>query len=257
MLLDILPYLLAVAAALCVAAAWLGRRRRAVLVVCACCAALSACSAAVATRDAPLPMGLGRRAPRELKGGTRLVYMVEVDEAIKDQRDRYYGEIRAGLAGVFGFHRGDAAPTLKVLQELGPKLRLEKPRDAPGALAVVFVDPADSVKIDEAFVRRFARDLEVQRSADLKTVSFRIRKDGESMIRARTMAQVKETVQRRLGEVGLGGKGLFTRGGHAQITLGSSSPDQQREEARSLALLFQSGALAAPLVLTSENFFPR
>ena len=46
-------------------------------------------------------------------------------------------------------------------------------------------------------------------------------------------------------------------GGHAQITLGSSSPDQQREEARSLALLFQSGALAAPLVLTSENFFPR
>ena len=193
MLLDILPYLLAVAAALCVAAAWLGRRRRAVLVVCACCAALSACSAALATRDAPLPMGLGRRAPRELKGGTRLVYMVEVDEAIKDQRDRYYGEIRAGLAGVFGFHRGDAAPTLKVLQELGPKLRLEKPRDAPGALAVVFVDPAGSwhvaIELTPVGGERFAeitRNNVKRRMRSCSTTRCRARRSSRARSRAAT-----------------------------------------------------------------------
>ena len=31
----------------------------------------------------------------DLKGGLRLVYTVDVDEAIKDKRDRYYDEMRA------------------------------------------------------------------------------------------------------------------------------------------------------------------
>jgi preprotein translocase subunit SecD len=216
MLLNVLPYVLAVAAALCVVGAWLGRRRRAVLVLCGGCAVVSACSAAITTPGSPLSLGTSK--PAEFRGGIRLIYTVEVGEAIKDRRDRYHDTIRAGLADAFGLHRGDAAPTRKELQQLGPKLRLEKLRDPPGALAVVFVDPADSAKIDEAFVQRFAQDLEVQRSADQKTVSLRVRKDVEAMIRARAVAQVKDTVQRRLEAIGLGGKGLFTRSRKAVVT---------------------------------------
>jgi len=47
----------------------------------------------------------------DLRGGLRLVYTVDVEEAIKDKRDRYFDEMRQLLATAYGFHTGDKPPT--------------------------------------------------------------------------------------------------------------------------------------------------
>ena len=47
----------------------------------------------------------------DLRGGMRLVYTVDVGEAIRDKRDRYYEDMQVELAKMFGIHSGDSRPT--------------------------------------------------------------------------------------------------------------------------------------------------
>src|SRR5690606_17205236 len=42
----------------------------------------------------------------DLRGGLRLVYTVDVDEAINDKRDRYYEDMRNELAKIYVGHEG-------------------------------------------------------------------------------------------------------------------------------------------------------
>src|SRR5262249_30190573 len=102
----------------------------------------------------------------DLKGGLRLVYTVEVDKAIEDKRDRYYDELRQQLATTFGFHTGDKTPTVEELSKLPTKVKVEKVPDKAGDIVLRFVDPADSKKVDDAFLKRFIQELQVLRSAD-------------------------------------------------------------------------------------------
>jgi preprotein translocase subunit SecD len=139
----------------------------------------------------------------DLKGGLRLVYTVDVDEAIKDKRDRYYDELRAALATTFGFHKGDKAPTVEELSKLPEKVRAEKSREHADTITLTFNDPADSKKIDEAFLKRFLTELQLLRSADGKKITFRIRSEVETTIRDGAVSQAKETVHRRIDILGV------------------------------------------------------
>jgi preprotein translocase subunit SecD len=139
----------------------------------------------------------------DLKGGLRLVYTVDVDEAIKDKRDRYYDELRLALATKFGVNSGDKRPTQEELAKLASIVRLEKSRDHAGLLTVTFENPDDSAKVDEEFLKRFNAEMQAQRSADRKKIAFRIRGEVESHIRERAVTQAKDTVQRRIDGMGL------------------------------------------------------
>ena len=146
----------------------------------------------------------------DLRGGMRLVYTVDVDEAIKDKRDRYYDEMRQQLAIDFGLHQGDKAPTREVLAELDKKVRVEKPRDRANTILVTFNDEADAAKIDDAFIQRFG-ELSYQRTSDPKVFRFRIRTEVESLIRERAVEQAKDTINRRIDELGLREAAVSTR----------------------------------------------
>lgn len=146
----------------------------------------------------------------DLRGGMRLVYTVDVDEAIKDKRDRYYDEMRQQLATDFGLHEGDRAPTREVLAELEKKVRVEKPRDRANTIVVTFADEADVAKIDDDFITRFG-EMAQQRTADPKVIRFRIRSEVESMIRERAVEQAKDTIGRRIDELGLREASVSTR----------------------------------------------
>lgn len=146
----------------------------------------------------------------DLRGGMRLVYTVDVDEAIKDKRDRYYDEMRQQLATDFGLHEGDKPPTREVLAELDKKVSVEKPRDRANTIVVSFANEADVDKIDDDFVTRFG-EMAQQRTADPKVVRFRIRSDVESMIRERAVEQAKDTINRRIDELGLREASVSTR----------------------------------------------
>ena len=57
-----------------------------------------------------------------ISGGLRLVYTVDVDEAIKDKRDRYYEEMRVELSKLFGLHTGDDRPTEEITRSCASKV---------------------------------------------------------------------------------------------------------------------------------------
>ncbi len=142
----------------------------------------------------------------DLKGGLRLVYTVDVDEAIKDKRDHYYDELRAALTRKLGFVQGDdkeRAPTIAEMQRLSEKLRVEKPREAASTIRVIFNDAADASNLDDALLTRFSGEMSVQRSADRKEATLRIKSEVETSIRERAVTQAKETVLRRVDSLGL------------------------------------------------------
>ncbi|EYF07341.1 protein translocase subunit SecD [Chondromyces apiculatus] len=147
----------------------------------------------------------------DLKGGLRLVYTVDVDEAIKDKRDRYYDDLRVKLATLMGYHQGEARPTVEELQKLQEKLRIEKARDRADTMTLIFKDRADSEKLTDEALQQFKAEMQVLWSSDLKTATFRIRDEVESQIRERAVSQAKETVERRVDALGLKEAGVTTR----------------------------------------------
>jgi preprotein translocase subunit SecD len=147
----------------------------------------------------------------DLKGGLRLVYTVDVEEAIKDKRDFYYDQLRSQLTTAFGFHEGEKAPTVAEMAKLPEKVKVEKSRDHVDEITLTFNDPADSAKVDDNFLKKFVVELNILRSADKKQITFRMKGEVETAIRDRAVTQAKETVQRRVDGFGVKEVGIASR----------------------------------------------
>ncbi|HPB98336.1 MAG TPA: protein translocase subunit SecD [Polyangiaceae bacterium] len=139
----------------------------------------------------------------DLRGGLRLVYTVDVAEAIRDKRDRFYDEMRGMLATSFGFHEGDKLPSREALAKLVDKVEMIKPKNDASVIVLKFKDPADASKIDEAFNRRFQYDMQMIKDPSWTEFTYKIKTDIESHIRERAVTQAKETINRRVDELGL------------------------------------------------------
>jgi preprotein translocase subunit SecD len=145
----------------------------------------------------------------DLRGGMRLVYSVDVDEAVKDKRDRYYEQMRAELAKIYGLHSGDELPSEESLVKLREKVAIEAPRTP--ANVVRFDVKDDPSKIDERFVEKFRSDLTYTQSDDKRKWVFRVRETSETTIRERAVAQAKEIILRRVDDLGLREASVSTR----------------------------------------------
>jgi preprotein translocase subunit SecD len=145
----------------------------------------------------------------DLRGGLRLVYTVDVDEAIKDKRDRYYEQMRAELAKVYGLHHGDEIPSDDTFAKLREKVVVEAPRKPANEIRFEVKD--DPAKIDERFLEKFRSDLSFTQSQDKRKWTFRVRETAESAIRERAVAQAKEIINRRIDDLGLREASVSTR----------------------------------------------
>lgn len=143
----------------------------------------------------------------DLQGGMRLVYTVEVEEAIRDKRDRFADDMRQDLATAFGFHTGEGRVTREEVAKLVDKVKISLVDT--NALRLEFKDPADTSKIDDRFTKKFLTELSMAK--DGAKVSFKIRPEEESRIRDRAVAQAKETVNRRVDGMGLREASVTTR----------------------------------------------
>ncbi len=145
----------------------------------------------------------------DLSGGLRLVYTVEVEEAIRDKRDHFADEMRQELATLLGFHSGEGRVTRDELAKLEEKLHVSQPEAS--VIRLTFKDPADKAKLDDRFTKKFLTELaETQGPGDAE-VTFKIRAEVESQIRERAVAQAKDTVSRRVDELGLREAAVTTR----------------------------------------------
>jgi preprotein translocase subunit SecD len=139
----------------------------------------------------------------DLRGGLRLVYTVDVEEAIKDKRDRYFDEMRQELGRAYGFTAEDKSITREELQKLAEKVSVEKVRGVAANINLAFKDPADVSKLEGKFATRFSTEMLRQPGQKPGEVTYKIRGEVESGIRERAVSQAKETINRRVDELGL------------------------------------------------------
>jgi preprotein translocase subunit SecD len=147
----------------------------------------------------------------DLRGGLRLVYTVDVEEAVKDKRDHYYEDMRNELTRVFGLHKGDERPTEDTYKKLREKVDLEAPRHPAELIRMTLKPGVDPSKIDERFLEHFRSELSYTRSQDGHSWEFRIRSSVESSIRDRAVGQAREIINRRIDELGLREAAVSTR----------------------------------------------
>jgi preprotein translocase subunit SecD len=145
----------------------------------------------------------------DLSGGLRMVYTVEVDEAIRDKRDHFADEMRQELATAFTLHSGEGRVTRDELGKLDEKVHVSQPETA--LLRLKFKDKADLAKVDERFTKKFSGELSQSKGPGDDEITFKIRPEIESQIRDRAVAQAKDTVSRRVDELGLREASVTTR----------------------------------------------
>jgi preprotein translocase subunit SecD len=139
----------------------------------------------------------------DLRGGLRLVYTVDVEEAIKDKRDRYFDEMRQELGHAFGLAPEDKPIERELLVKLGDKVLVEKARGDAATINVAFRDPGDISKLEGKFATRFGAEMVRSPAGRPGAVVYKIRGEVESGIRERAVNQAKETINKRVDELGL------------------------------------------------------
>jgi preprotein translocase subunit SecD len=147
----------------------------------------------------------------DLRGGLRLVYTVDVDEAIKDKRDNYYEEMQREAAKVLGLHTGDDLPPEEVFAKLREKVEIVAPRKPANVLLVKIKEGTDPSKLDDRFLEKFRGELSFTRSTDQRDLEFKIKSSVETTIRERAVGQAKEIIGRRVDELGLREAAVSTR----------------------------------------------
>lgn len=147
----------------------------------------------------------------DLSGGLRLVYSVDVDEAIKDKRDRYYEDMRVELTKIYGLHDGSDRPSEETYTKLRTKVEIEAPRRPANVVRIKVKPEADPGKIDARFLNLFHADLGYTRSDNQRELTFTIRTKTETAIRDRAVGQAREIILRRVDEMGLREAAVSTR----------------------------------------------
>jgi preprotein translocase subunit SecD len=155
----------------------------------------------------PIPSYVEERLPfaiapgLDLRGGMRLVYTVEVEEAIRDKRDHLADDMRQQLATVFGFHSGEGRVTRDELAKLGDKVRVSTPETS--VIRLKFVDKNDKNKLDDRFRKAFLNEMIETPGPGEDEVTFKLRSEDESRIREQAVAQARETIDRKVNGMGL------------------------------------------------------
>ena len=142
----------------------------------------------------------GRIAPGlDIRGGLRLAYEVEVEEAIRDIRDRRADQLSDELCRALGVCSEDDPITREQRDQLRQKVTVRSTGDR--ALTATFVAAADAAKLDVALVERLADVRETSR--DGSVVTLELRADRLENIRDLAVEQAKQTVSNRIDELGL------------------------------------------------------
>jgi len=139
----------------------------------------------------------------DLRGGLRLVYTVDVDEAIKDKRNNYYEDMRREAAKLYGLVQGDDVPSDDVFAKLRQKVEIDAPRKPVNLITVKVKEGADPTKLDDRFLEKFRGELSFTRTSDQRNLEFKIKTSVETGIRERAVGQAKDIIGRRVDELGL------------------------------------------------------
>ena len=149
----------------------------------------------------------------DLRGGLRLVYTVDVEEAIKDKRDHYYEDMRLELTRKSSAcMKEDERADRRGVQEAREKVELEAPRTtAQHHHAPSEAGRRSDARSTSASSSASAPSFRTRAARTGASYDFRIRTSVESSIRERAVGQAREIIGRRVDELGLREAAVSTR----------------------------------------------
>jgi preprotein translocase subunit SecD len=135
----------------------------------------------------------------DIRGGLRLSYDVEVDEAIRDRRDLRADDLTRELGVRLGLIPKDTRPTREQLTAV--RARVKTKAEGERRLRITFTSAADVAKLDRELVTRYDDLREVSRT-DTEVV-VEVKKDFLDQIRDTAIQQARETIQNRVDGLGM------------------------------------------------------
>jgi preprotein translocase subunit SecD len=135
----------------------------------------------------------------DIRGGLRLMYEVEVDQAVRDRRDLRAEQIQRALGQKFGIIPKDEIPTREQLQKTVQRVQIEAVGER--GVRLKFKDAADVAKLDRDMVANYGDVREKSREATV--VELDIRTDFLDQIRETAVDQARETITDRVDALGL------------------------------------------------------
>lgn len=144
----------------------------------------------------------------DIKGGLRLTYEVEVDEAVSDRRDRLADDLLDRMGIEFGLFKQDERPTREQLDQVRTRVKIEPLGDRQ--IRLTFKAAADASKLTLEQIRKFGDLKEESRNGGVVVVG--IRPDMIDNLRETAVGQARETIADRIDKLGVRETSVTARG---------------------------------------------
>jgi preprotein translocase subunit SecD len=144
----------------------------------------------------------------DIKGGMRLMYEVEVDEYIRDRRDRIAEQVQRQcgvLIGAIDEEEVDSVDKDK-LAEIRQRCKVERVDREGGAvraIRITFSNPEDAKKLHKSWVKDNFRDLRVASGVGEEIVELAMREDQLEALRETAVRQSERTITNRIDNLGV------------------------------------------------------
>ncbi len=139
----------------------------------------------------------------DMRGGLRLMYEVEVDEYVRDQRDRKAERLLRQLGALLAIYDEDAMDTLSEEQLATLRQRVQVARKGSDKIEVTFTNAADAQKLTRAWLEENTGDtLRLSGTRD-GTVALAMREEVIQEWRDTAVQQAKHTIENRIDTLGL------------------------------------------------------
>jgi preprotein translocase subunit SecD len=144
----------------------------------------------------------------DIKGGLRLMYEVEVDEYIRDRRDRVAEQVQRQCGVLIGVVSEEDADdidkeTMSKIQERCKVERVDKDGGAVRAIRLTFSNQADADKLSKTWVRDYFRDLRVASGVGDLVVDLHMREEQLGNMRETAVRQSERTITNRIDNLGV------------------------------------------------------
>jgi preprotein translocase subunit SecD len=142
----------------------------------------------------------GRISPGlDIRGGLRLTYDVEVDEAVRDRRSLRADQLLRELGERLGVVAKGGMPTREQLTQVRERVKAEHVGER--GMRLVFKKASDTPKLDHDLITRYGDLREISRK-DTEVV-LEVKKDFLEQIRDTAVQQARETIQNRVDGLGM------------------------------------------------------
>jgi preprotein translocase subunit SecD len=169
----------------------------------------------------------GRISPGlDIQGGLRLMYEVEVDEAIRDKRDALAEQLLVGLCEKFGVVDAGDQPTREQLATCRQRVQIQKVGER--RIRLTFGNNRDLSKLTRDMIRSYGDLREASREG--RVVVLEMAEDRLEQLRSTAVAQAVKTISNRIDELQIRETTVLSRESDIIVEIPGQGGDACREE---------------------------